>query len=38
MTDIYGDAKVIEKDIFFKIILDNFSGNKEVLKTIFLNF
>lgn len=38
MTDIYGDAKVIEKDIFCKIILDNFSGNKEVLKTIFLNF
>ena len=34
MTDIYGDAKVIEKDIFCKIILVNFSGNKEVLKTI----
>tara|TARA_B100001093_G_scaffold457369_1_gene469019 strand:- start:100 stop:687 length:588 start_codon:yes stop_codon:yes gene_type:complete len=34
MTDIYGDAKVINKDIFYQIILENFMECKEVLKTI----
>ncbi len=34
MTDIYGDAKVINKDIFFQIILENFMDSKEELKTI----